>query len=284
VRRFTFNENLFIMSRITYQKLHNEFIPLGIIASRINFKLQKNATRHFIFNENMAMFSKNEMKINLDRFTSHIDIVVPINTYAFNIEKIRTDSQKESIKELSRNGTNLGKNLFEIKNSYPDTFELISNSMIGVVNEIDGIDVQETFGSYLIGFNEPSKQIGIDMVSDGTINLLATITALNQNEDESLLLAFDEPERYLHLKAINYLLENFRASENQILITTHSTEILKYANLDQIIFIYRNEDGDTQSIRAIDIPDLEGKMKRLGYERPLTLDELIATNIIGNFE
>ncbi len=205
-------------------------------------------------------------------------------TYTFNTETIRNKSHKEAKKELIKDGSNLGKNLFHIKNNYPNTFELISNSMIGIVNEIDAVDVQETFGNYLIGFHEKNKQIGIDMVSDGTINLLATITALNQEDDKSILLAFDEPERYLHLKAVNYLLESFRASEKQILITTHSTEILKYANLDEIVFIYRDSDGDTQSIRARDIPDLEGKMERLGYERPLTLDELIASNIVGSFE
>lgn len=155
--------------------------------------------------------------------------------------------------------------------------------MIGIVNEIDAIDVQETFGNYLIGFHEKNKQIGIDMVSDGTINLLATITALNQEDDKSILLAFDEPERYLHLKAVNYLLESFRASEKQILITTHSTEILKYANLDEIVFIYRDADGDTQSIRANKIEGLKDMLKELSYKRDLTLDELIADGIIGDF-
>ncbi len=154
--------------------------------------------------------------------------------------------------------------------------------MICTINEIDGIDVQETFGNYLIGFQEETQDIGIDIVSDGTINLLATITALNQKEDNSILLAFDEPERYLHLKAINYLLDSFRASKKQILITTHSTEILKNANLEEIIFIYRDSDGDTQSLKATYILDLKGKMERLGYERPLSLDELIADGIIGN--
>jgi predicted ATPase len=284
VRRFTINERFLVVSRITYQKFENELLPIAIISSRVNFKLPKSSVRHFTFEKNMDKVTKNQTKASLAKFSVHFNMPIPITSYVFNIERIRTASHKESVTNLLKNGENLGRNLFEIKQNYPETFELISNSMIGIVNEIDGIDVQQTFGSYLIGFHEPNKEIGIDMVSDGTINLLATITALNQGEDESFLLAFDEPERYLHLKAINYLLENFRTSEKQILITTHSTEILKYANLDEIVFIYRDEDGDTQSMRATEIPDLEGKMERLGYERPLTLDELIATNIIGNFE
>lgn len=45
-----------------------------------------------------------------------------------------------------------------------------------------------------------------------------------------------------------------------------------------------NCDGDTQSVKASNIPDLEGKMMRLGYDRPLSLDELISDGIIGDFE
>jgi len=54
--------------------------------------------------------------------------------------------------------------------------------------------------------------------------------------------------------------------------------------LEEVVFIYRDSDGDTQSIKASDIPDLEGKMERLGYDRPLSLDELIADGVIGDFE
>ena len=283
--RLTFNKNFLIDSLISYVKLE-EVLPLFIVSSRINLRSKTRNLRNYSFDKtiehlNMLLKTSDELKnLSVLKFSSFPFV----NTYAFNTEQIRINSHKESVQELSKSGANLGKNLFETQQSYPEKFELISNSMIGIVNEIDGVDIQEKFGNYLIGFHEKNKEIGIDMVSDGTINLLATITALNQDEDESLLLAFDEPERYLHLKAINYLLENFRASEKQILITTHSTEILKYANLDEIVFIYRDSDGDTQSMRARDIPDLEGKMERLGYERPLTLDELIASNIVGNFE
>jgi len=281
IRRISLSQTIMVFSRMTYQKIGNKYTPIGIIASRANFKSGKSTTRHYVFEKNIAKGSLSE---SAAIFAGHINMEVPLKTYAFNTETIRNQSHKESTKELSKDGSTLGKNLFHIKNTYPNTFELISNSMIGIVNEIDAIDVQETFGNYLIGFHEKNRQIGIDMVSDGTINLLSTITALNQEDDKSILLAFDEPERYLHLKAINYLLESFRASEKQILITTHSTEILKYANLDEIVFIYRDADGNTQSIRANKIDGLKDMLKELSYERDLTLDELIADGIIGDFE
>jgi len=272
--RFRVNQEISVRVIIVYQKSKNNTTPIIIDASRVNNK--KNTTKNILHITDTVKATTLSMVNNL-----FFNIA---KTYSFNTETIRKESHKEAKIKLKRDGSNLGKNLFDIKNSHPDTFEIISNSLIGIVNEIDGIDVKETFGNYLIGFSEHNRQIGIDMVSDGTINLLSIITALNQEEEQAILLAFDEPERYLHLKAVNYLLDSFRESKKQILITTHSTEIIKYAKLNEIIFVYRDRDGDTQTIRADEIPNLEDKMHKLGYERPLSLDELIADNIIGDFE
>ena len=207
------------------------------------------------------------------------------NIYYFNAQTIRESHKNSEDTILLKDGSNLGKILYDLKINNPIKFETISNSLMGIVKEIEGIDVQKIYGNYPIGFIEKGKDepISINQVSDGTINLIATITAINQNTDKKLL-AFEEPERHLHLKAIDYLLDAFRNSDKQIIITTHSTEMLKCANLDEIIFLYRDSDGDTQAIRADKIEGLKDKLKNLAYERDLTLDELISDGIIGDFE
>jgi predicted ATPase len=221
---------------------------------------------------------------------NYFKVYFGLSTYYFDSHKIRDISHKNSrAVRLVKNGSNLGKILFSIKEENKNNFDLISNSLITTVQEIEGIEVEETFGNYLIGFKERNKKpIPIQTVSDGTINFLATMTALNEVDDgllkESFLLVFEEPERHLHLNAVNYMLQAFRESDKQIIITTHSTEIIKYADLKEVVFIYRDSDGDTQSIRADAIPNLEQKMKRLAYERDVTLDELIAEGMMGTFE
>jgi len=209
---------------------------------------------------------RDNKELNLQYFYSNIGICIDpelniknhdiysqksIFTYYFNSQNIKNKSNQDNKNfELMKDGSNLGKVLFNIKEKDENKFEIISNSLITTVNEIDSVEVQKVLGSYVIGFKERSKEpIALYRVSDGTINFLATMTALNQPIDESMLLVFEEPERHLHLKAVNYMLQAFRDSQKQILITTHSTEILKYANLEEIIFIYRDSDGDTQSIR-----------------------------------
>lgn len=222
-----------------------------------------------------------DLELNIKQYSPYP--IEYISTYYFNPENIKNKSNQENIVKLKKDGSNLGKNLHTFKNEQQE-FDIISNSLIGIVNEINGIEIYEVAGSYIIAFQEVNKEININIVSDGTINLIATITALNQPLDNSFLLAFEEPERHLHLKAVNYLLDAFRNSNKQILITTHSTEILKYANLNEVIFMYRNSDGDTQTIRADKIKGLKRMMKRLSYKRDLTLDELIESNIVGDFE
>jgi predicted ATPase len=285
--RLTFHEDYFIDSTFNCRKLNNIILPFSVISSRASHKKHQEKTRSYLFQKNMERINLLNVDSEIGNLLSYHTYILESHlstTYTFNTETIRNKSHRRAEKELQKNGSNLGQNLLYIKSNYPDSFNLISNSMIGVVNEIKGIDVQETFGNALIGFKERNKEIGIDMVSDGTINLLATITALNQDEDKFIILAFDEPERYLHMKAVHYLMDSFRSSKKQILITTHSTEILKYADLSEVIFIYRDSDGDTQSIRADEIPNLKEKMEHMTYERSMTLDEMLDEDMVWDFE
>jgi len=255
-----------------------------IFSHKKYFKQKKEIKKIFFCSKDLEEKIKNNIE---DR----VDFFFPIkadyfSTYYFNAQSIRTLSNQDSkYSELLKDGSNLGKVLYGIKEKDKNKFKVISNSLIITVNEIDAVEVQKVLGSYALGFKERGiEPISIHTVSDGTINFLATMVALNQPIDKSFMLVFEEPERHLHLNAVSYMLQAFRDSQKQIIITTHSTEIIKYADLKEVVFIYRDSDGDTQSIRADAIPNLGKKMKRLAYERDVTLDELIAEGMMGTFE
>jgi len=295
---FFYKNNCYTLSLSFSKKYYMISISIKNIFVLINkhyFK-HKNNSKNKLYISNLKSINKNNLKFLYSNIGIYVDSELNIknynifnqkviSTYYFNTETIRDKSNQDSKENgLLKDGSNLGKILYEIKEKDKNNFEIISNSLISTVNEIDSIEVQKVLGSYVIGFKERDKEpIALYRVSDGTINFTATMTALKQNSDSSLLV-FEEPERHLHLNVVTYMLEVFRESDKQILITTHSTEILKYANLDEIIFIYRDSDGDTQSIRADAIPNLKKKMKELGYERDVTLDELIGEGMIGTFE
>jgi predicted ATP-dependent endonuclease of OLD family len=268
----------FIISNYKYEKkLDVKNIRKLMIKDKLNDTFIKDHLHGIL--AYIDIISTNELDIKIQECIGNRN---KITTYYFDIQAIRDKSYHDDIVNLKKDGSNLGTNLFNMVKNMPE-FEIISNSLVGTVNEIDKIEVYKIAGSYVIAFEENTKEININQVSDGTINLISTMTALNQPIDHSYMLVFEEPERHLHLKAINYMIEMFRNHNKQILITTHSTEILKHANLEEIIFIYRDEDGDTQSIRADAIPHLKEKMKKLSYERDLTLDELISDGLVSDF-
>jgi predicted ATPase len=279
--RATFDKTLIISFSFTqnYEILSEYLDKKYIICHKKYFNNNK------LYRKKIFICSSKKKKSTVVNFLSILVNSSQISTYYFDAQKTRMlSNQNSEYSQLLKDGSNLGKILFEIKEKDKNRFEIISNSLITTVNEIDGIEIYNVAGNYIIAFKERGKEpIPIHIVSDGTINFLATMTALNQI-DSSSLLVFEEPERHLHLKVMDYLFERFRADDRQIIVTTHSTELLNYAKLEEIVFIYRDSDGDTQSIRAIDVPNLEGKMERLAYERPMGLDEMISCGMVGNFE
>jgi predicted ATPase len=279
--RATFDKTLIISFSFTqnYEILSEYLDKKYIICHKKYFNNNK------LYRKKIFICSSKKKKSTVVNFLSILVNSSQISTYYFDAQKIRMlSNQNSEYSQLLKDGSNLGKILFEIKEKDKNRFEIISNSLITTVNEIDGIEIYNVAGNYIIAFKERGKEpIPIHIVSDGTINFLATMTALNQI-DSSSLLVFEEPERHLHFKVVNYLLDSFRHHDKQILITSHSTEMLKYANLDEVIFIYRDSDGDTQTIRADKIPNLKEKMEYMSYERPMSLDEIIDNGLLGSFE
>lgn len=83
-------------------------------------------------------------------------------------------------------------------------------------------------------------------VSDGTLRLLGLLLALYQQRDPGFL-AIEEPESTIHVAALQALVEVFRArsQHTQILLTTHSSEILDSLSLDELHLVDRKGDVST---------------------------------------
>jgi len=80
-------------------------------------------------------------------------------------------------------------------------------------------------------------------MSDGTLRLLGLLLALYQR-DTPRFMAIEEPEATIHVAALQALMEvfNARSDQTQILLTTHSSEILDAVELDDVHLVAA-EDG-----------------------------------------
>ena len=200
-------------------------------------------------------------------------------SHYFHSHDIKTRSESTGWFKLLKDGTNLVEYL---SNLDKDIFEEISTSLIGEVELISSLELKDGFVSEVL-FNEEVNgekyPIKLQKVSDGTVHFVAIMSALIGN-NYSIGIMIEEPERHLHMKVLSYILNSMRDCEAQIFFTTHSTEMLSELNLDEIIFMFRNFDGDTKGIRAKDIKNIKKIMKR--YKNDLV--SIIQMGILDDLE
>lgn len=188
--------------------------------------------------------------------------------------------KKEQIStyQLNKNGTNLTE---FIAGQLDDTIEDISTSLIGEVEQVNSIHIDKDAAHKTLYFIEDGGyKVPLKKVSDGTVHFLAIMSAIIANESNTISMMFEEPERHMHMKVLSYILNSMRNSESQIFFTTHSTEILSELNLDEVMFLFRDFNSNTKSIRAKDINNIKSIMKI--YKDDLI--EMIKIGILDNLE
>jgi predicted ATPase len=212
-----------------------------------------------------------------------------IHTYNFDVNAIRNIVKTPESLTLRKNGENLHYILENLKyNSEPndDTFTNISSALIGIVDELEEIEVKkQPMGTEKVPeifFKEKNDfTVSRDVISDGTLHLLAIITALYSNPILFLSVAIEEPERHLHMNAVSYLMDILRdySRENQVIITTQSSEALRSINVDSdhLVFIYRDYDGFTRAVPARAIEEIKLLLKDYDYN----IDDIVRNEILG---
>jgi len=258
---------------------------LSLAYNNINLAIEEfggfdNIRNIFLDEENV--YFEVELLIKNKRYVSSINVSPKVsNILYFNLGNEEANEQfqnmfyaysfyPEIIKNTLKGGNTLrydGTNLVEvlnfIKDKYPENFENISSSLIGIVEELDEMDIQkDLIGRNMLVLKEKDKFLPFNIVSDGTINLLAIVTALYEPIAKKMI-SFDEIEKHLHLKAIDYILELLKSSEKQVIFTTQSSEIINNLEKnDNLILLYRDYDGFTKAISAKQIPNFEKVKKR----------------------
>ncbi len=114
------------------------------------------------------------------------------------------------------------------------------------------------------------------MLSDGTINITALLIALYFEEKDVIIV--EEPERNMYPHLISKLMDMMKdASKNkQIIVTTHSSEVVKHAGLENILLVSRDKGG----FSTISRPGEKEEVK-IFLENELGLDELYVQNLLA---
>jgi len=201
--------------------------------------------------------------------------------YSFYPEIIKTSLKGGN--QLRFDGCNLVEVLNFIKNIRPQNFENISTSLIGIVEELNDIKIdKDLIDRNILLFEEKGKFLPFNVVSDGTINLISILTAIYEPMLKKMI-CFDEIEKHLHLKAIDYILEVLKSQYFQVIFTTQSSEVLNNLDLkkDNLIFLYRDYEGFTKGLNSNKIPNLQRKIKR--YKDISTIIKNEVLGYLGDF-
>jgi len=235
----------------------------------------------------------NRLKINA-KFEDLIFklFVENIKTFNFDVNAIRTSSKTPQSAALKRNGSNLQyileylKNGGELKKYNQRQFEIVTASLIGIVDEVEDVLLEEQrMGTdkipEIIFKEKKGKEFARDDISDGTLALLAIMTGLYAHRYRHYLVVIEEPERHLHMNAIAYLMEVFRgfAEETQLIITTQSSEVIRYVNpgSDNLVFVYRDNNSMSQFVSSGDIEEIKVLMEKYEYN----VDDIVRNEILG---
>jgi predicted ATPase len=181
--------------------------------------------------------------------------------------------------EMKEDGSNLALVLKHII-SNKEKKRKFSNLIKGILPFIDDIDI-ERFADKSLLFNIKEKyfkgqSLPASLISDGTVNLTAMILALYFQEATSIFI--EEPERNIHPHLISKVVEMMKdASKNrQIIATTHNSEMVKHAGLDNILLVSRDKNGFSTIYKPAD-----KKAVKTFLENELGIEELFVQDLLG---
>ncbi len=224
-----------------------------------------------------ALLSKSQFKV----FYQHSgergfeDVVI----YDFDTRLIRKAAPVTSKADLEEDGSNVAlvlKNIVEDEEGR----RRFTNLVQYVLPFVKGVEVERFAGRSLIATLEethaPGTHLPASLLSEGTIKVIALLIAL-YFEDKPVI-AFEEPASSLHPRLVSRVVEMMKeqAGAKQIFVTTHSPEVIKYAGLENVYLVSRDENGFSQVTKPAEKEEV-----RIFLENEMGIEDLFVQDLLG---
>jgi len=151
---------------------------------------------------------------------------------------------------IAHDGRNLGSVLHEIltRYAYKDSAEDLRDFLRAAFPQVEDISCETTYGKppqIMVRLREKGASRGTEIweISDGMLRFLCLATAL-LDPVPSPVVAIDEPELGLHPGLLPVVADMIKLAKErrQVLVTTHSPELLDHFDVDDIAVMARCED------------------------------------------
>ncbi len=183
----------------------------------------------------------------------HLNNIIKI--YDFDSKLLKKSTEISTTNLLEENGSNLALVLQRILNNKrmaKDLLHLVSDCLPFVESASVKVNSDKSV-FYLLREKYSDRVFRSNFISDGTANIIAIITAL-YFQPNSGIIVLEEPERNLHPKLMSKIIEMAEecSLKRQIIITTHTPEIVKCANKDSLFFVKRGQTGFSKIVKPSD--------------------------------
>lgn len=199
----------------------------------------------------LGRLAKNPRVAALRRFIS--------NWYVsyLSVDDARGQPEAGAQERLSKTGDNLANVVQYLKEQHPAQLERIFEALQRRIPRLERVLSEPMPDGRLLlrikdaPFREP---VLARFASDGTLKMLAYLVVLLDPKPPSFI-GIEEPENFLHPRLLPELAEECRAAtdRSQLLVTTHSPFFLNGVRAEEVRALYRDEQGYTQAVRAVDI-------------------------------
>lgn len=182
-------------------------------------------------------------------------------------------------RELDENAGNLALVVKSILEN-PEKKRKFANLLRDVLPFVEEFSVQKFMDiSLILTMRErymKSRDLPASSLSDGTIAIVAMLIALYFENKPFIII--EEPVSHIHPFLVARLMAMMKeASEKkQVMITTHSTEVVRHAALDDILLISRDSEGFSVISRPGDKEEV-----RTFLANEIGIEELYIQNLLG---
>ncbi len=163
----------------------------------------------------------------------------------------RRDERATRLEDSAANLANVLRTL-QTKSENGEKLQRILENLNFLLSHIEDVQTSVEHGRVLFYLVEQPFGTPFDALtlSDGTLRLLALLTALETMPEHSLLCV-EEPEHGLHPLIFGPLLDIIReycpgGGTRQVLLTTHSPDLIDAAEPDEVIIVERNPAGASE--------------------------------------
>ncbi len=175
----------------------------------------------------------------------------------FSVDDTRGQPEAGPQEHLSRTGDNIANVIQYLAEQYPERLEDVFQALRMRVPRVERVLAEPMQDGRLLlqikdaPFDNP---VLARFASDGTLKMLAYLMLLNDPNPPSFI-GIEEPENFLHPRLLPELAEECRAASEhgQLLVTTHSPFFVNALRPEEVRVLYRNDQGYTQAVRALDI-------------------------------